>query len=249
MPEQERHIDTMDGRMDIFVAHPREERAHPVVLFYMDAPGIREELRDMARRIAAEGYFVVLPNLYYRDVQTASAEYAQTPVDKRITYARHINNRLVMQDTEAMLNYVASDPAADETRVGAVGYCMSGAFVLAASGTYPARIRCAASIYGVNLVTDGDDSPHLLADRVAGELYFACAEHDDYVPGHVIDELQSHLDAAAVNYRLEWYPGTRHGFAFVDRADAYDRDSAEQLWKRLFALFERNLRPTASMGQ
>lgn len=243
MLEQQSHIDTADGRMDIFVTYPREDRACPAVLFYMDAPGIREELRDMARRIAAEGYFVVLPNLYYREIQTSSVEYAETPVDERIVYARHINNRLVMQDTGAILDYVESDPRAEAASVGALGYCMSGAFVLAAAGTYPASIKCAASVYGVNLVTEGDDSPHRLLGRVAGELYFACAEHDDYVPRTVIDELEAHLAGTALDYCIDWYPGTRHGFAFVDRADAYDRASAERLWDRLFAVFERNLRP------
>jgi carboxymethylenebutenolidase len=243
MIEQERHIDTADGRMDIFVACPREDETFPVVLFYMDAPGIREELRDMARRIAAEGYVVVLPNLYYRDVHTAGADYLAMPADQRIKFARNISNGLIMQDTAAMLDYVATHPCADEAMVGAVGFCMSGAFVLAAAGTYPSQIKCAASIYGVNLVTDSGDSPHLLADRVAGELYFACAEYDDYVPGEVIDKLEAHLDEAATNYRLDWYPGTRHGFVFPGRADAYDETSAERVWDRLFALFERNLRP------
>lgn len=237
------NIDTVDGRMDVFVSHPRDGGSYPVVLFFMDALGIRDELRDMAGRIADEGYFVVLPNLYYREVQVSSAEYADTAVDSRIVYARNINNRLVLKDTAAILDYVESDPRADASSVGAVGYCMSGAYVLAAAGNYPARIKCAASVYGVNLVTDSDDSPHLLADRTTGELYFACAEHDDYVPGEVIDKLKAHLDANELNYRLDWYPGTRHGFAFADRADAYDRASAERLWERLFALFDRNLRP------
>jgi carboxymethylenebutenolidase len=239
--EQESHIDTVDGRMDIFVTHPREDGAYPVVLFYMDAPGIREELRDMARRIAAKGYFVVLPNLYYRTVKASGAEYAEAPMKSRIAHAGHINNRLVMQDTAALLSYVDSNPRAEAATVGAVGYCMSGAFVLAAAGTYPDRIKCAASIYGVNLVTESDDSPHLLAECVAGELYFACAEHDDYVPRSVIERLDAHLAGTAVDYRIDWYPGTRHGFAFVDRADAYDQVSAERLWNQMFSLFGRNL--------
>jgi carboxymethylenebutenolidase len=162
-------------------------------------------------------------------------------MESRIAHAGHINNRLVMQDTAALLSYVDSNPRAKAASVGAVGYCMSGAFVLAAAGTYPDRIKCAASIYGVNLVTESDDSPHLLAECVAGELYFACAEHDDYVPRSVIERLDAHLAGTAVDYRIDWYPGTRHGFAFVDRADAYDQVSAERLWNQLFSLFERNL--------
>lgn len=242
MVEQEHHIDTTDGRMDMFVAYPDGEGCHAVVLVYMDALGIREELRDMARRIAAEGYFVVLPNLYFRQVCASDAAYAEAPIEERIAHARHINNRLVMRDTEAMLGYVVTHPRADAGSVGAIGFCMSGAFVFAAAGTFPDSIKCAASIYGVNLVTDGGDSPHLLADRVAGELYFACAEDDDYVPGKVIERLDKQLSATKLNYCIDWYPGTRHGFAFVDREDTYDRASAERLWGRLFAMFERNLR-------
>ena len=239
-------IETSDGCMDVFVTHPDSGGSHPVVLFYMDSFGVRDALRDMARRIAAEGYFVILPNLYYREVQAASAEYAATPVDSRIHYARHISNRGVLEDTSELLSYVESEPRADASAIGALGYCMSGAFALAAAGTYPDRIRCAASIYGVNLVTDAEDSPHRLAERFGGELYFACAEHDDYAPRAVIDQLQADLAGTAVNHAIEWYPGTRHGFAFADRADVYDRASAERLWDRLFALFERNLRPRAA---
>ena len=242
MVEQETHVGTIDGRIDTFVTYPREDGLYSAVIFYMDAPGIRDELRDMARRIAARGYFVVLPNLYYRHVQTSDARYAEAPFNEKITYARHINNRLIIEDTEAILSYVETHPRADAASVGAVGFCMSGAFALAAAGTFPARIKCAASIYGVNLVTESADSPHLLADRVAGELYFACAEEDDYVPGEVIEKLEAHLAETASNYQFEWYPGTRHGFAFPEREDAYDRVSAEHLWSRLFALLERNLR-------
>lgn len=243
MVEQESYIDTTDGRMDIFEVYPHAEGCYATVLLYMDAPGIREELRGMARRIAAEGYLVILPNLYYRQAQASSAGFAEAPFNERIAYARHINNRLIMRDTEAILRYVDSHRRADAAAIGALGFCMSGAFALAAAGTYPTRIRCAASVYGVNLVTDSEDSPHLSADRVAGELYFACAEDDAYVPGDVIRRLSAHLAGTAVNFCIDWYPGTRHGFAFADREDDYDRVSAERLWERLFALFKRNLHP------
>ena len=244
MVERDSHIETPDGRMDIFETCQQADGRFGTVLFYMDAPGIREELRNMARRIAARGYLVILPNLYYRQVQASSPVFAEAPFDEKVAYARHIDNRLVLRDTEAMLSYIDTHPRADAAAIGALGFCMSGAFVLTAAGACPARIRCAASVYGVNLVTDGEDSPHLLADRVAGELYFACAEHDDYVPDDVIPRLEKHLAACEVDFCVDWYPGTRHGFAFPDREDAYDRASAERLWERLFALFERHLRPS-----
>ena len=241
MIEDRCHIETPDGRMDSFVTYPRQGGPFPVVLFYMDSLGIREELRDMARRLAAAGYYVVLPNLYYRRTQPPVKTQEGIRLDGAVHDDQRLNIKRVMRDTAAILAHVDAQPQADAQLVGAVGYCMSGAFVLAAAGHFPDRVRCAASIYGVDLLTQGDDSPHLLADRIRGELYFACAELDDYVPASVIDRLDAHLAESGANYRVEWYPGARHGFAFVERADAYDRRSAERHWDCLFTLFERNL--------
>jgi carboxymethylenebutenolidase len=232
------NIETAEGKMGSFIARPRQGGPFPVVLFYMDSLGIREELCDMARRIAAAGYYVVLPNLYYRRTrQPATTQDGESAAQQ----VRHLSVSTVMRDTAAMLAYVDGQSQANAKSLGAVGYCMSGAFVLAAAGSYPDRFKCAASIYGVNLLTQGDDSPHLLLGRVRGELYFACAEFDDYVPKHIMDRFEAHLAASGSNYHLEWYPGTRHGFAFPERQDAYDRAGAELHWERLFALFRRNL--------
>ena len=100
----------------------------------------------------------------------------------------------------------------------------------------------AASIYGANLVTDKDDSAHLYVDKAKGELYLACAEIDKYAPREVIDELETYLKSGGANYRIEWFPGAEHGFAFPERLSVYDKPSAERHWARLFALFERTLK-------
>lgn len=241
MIEKRCSIQTTDGRMDSFVAHPHQGGPFPVVLFFMDSLGIREELRAMARRIAAAGYYVVLPDLYYRRFrEPRKYEDAGRP-DAIDHQPEHLSVMAVLQDTAAMIAYVDVQPEADAGRLGAVGYCMSGAFVLAAAGSYPSRIKCAASIYGVDLLTQSDDSPHLLAARVRGELYFAVAEFDEYMPLKVMDQFEAHLRDSGTNHRVEHYPGTRHGFAFVERGAAYDRESAERHWDRLFELFDRNL--------
>jgi len=241
MIEKHCNIQTTDGEMDGFVTHPRQGGPFPVVLFYMDSFGIREELREMARRIAAAGYYVVLPNLYYRPSGETMKNQDPERLYASVQQHRRLSIKAVMQDTAAMLAYVDAQPEADARRLGAVGYCMSGAFVLAAAGSYPDRVRCAASIYGVDLLTQSDDSPHLLAARVRGELYFAVAEFDEYMPLKVMDQFEAHLRDSGTNHRVEHYPGTRHGFAFVERGAAYDRESAERHWDRLFELFDRNL--------
>jgi len=98
-------------------------------------------------------------------------------------------------------------------------------------------------MYGVALITDGADSPHLFARDIRGEMYFGCAEHDGYAPPEQINALEKHLAGLNINYRVEWYPGADHGFAFPQRAGMYDKPSAERHWERLFDMFRRNLKP------
>ena len=102
-------------------------------------------------------------------------------------------------------------------------------------------MAAAASLHGVRLCTDAEDSPHRDADKVEAELYFGCAETDEWAPKEMLDELEGHLAAAGVHSRIEWYPGTHHGFVFPERGALYDKAAAERHWERLFALFRRNL--------
>lgn len=244
MIDQHLDIATRDGSMNTFVTHPEEGGPFPVVFFYMDAPGKREELHDMARRLGTAGYYVVLPNLYYRSTREFNVftDGAGATVEERwknmFALMNTLTDDLVASDTEAMFAHVDADLNADASRVGCMGYCMSGPFSFAMAGTFPDRIRAAASLYGVRLF--GDRSPAHLAERVTGELYFACAEHDDYAPKEMVDGLAAHLAALGTNSRVEWYPGTHHGFAFPGR-DQYDKAAAERHWERLHSLFARNL--------
>jgi carboxymethylenebutenolidase len=234
-------IATPDGAMNAFVTHPEEGGPHPVVLFYMDAPGKREELHDMARRLGTAGYFVVLPNLFYRDVREFSI-FSGDPAhtrDAMFDLMASLSDELVLSDTAAMLAFVDADPAADGSRIGCMGYCMSGPFSFAAACAHPDRIRAAASLYGIRLF--GPGSPADRADQAGAELYFACAEFDEWVPAEMVDRLEQHLRAVGADARVERYPGVHHGFAFPGRGEAYDKDSAERHWERLHALFARNL--------
>lgn len=242
MVERELDINTSDGKVNTFIVHPEEGGPCPVILFLMDAPGKREELHDMARRLATVGYYVMLPNLYYRRVR----EFVMAP-DKRPEMFGHMNslsNAMVCDDARALLEHAASDPAARSGAAGCVGYCMSGPFAFAVAAALSDRIAAAASIHGVRLYSDAMDSPHRDAGRIKGELYFGCAETDEWAPKNLIDELDAWLSNSGVRYRVEWYPGTHHGFVFPQRAGLYDKASAERHWERLIALFGRNLRPS-----
>jgi carboxymethylenebutenolidase len=248
MIEQHLDIQTDDGAMNTFVVHPEEGGPHPVVLFYMDAPGKREELHDMARRLASVGYFVVLPNLYYRRSRDFKLRDRTEPaMAEMFEHMGSLDAGTTRRDTQAMLRFVDAQPDADASRVGIVGYCMSGPFAVWASAAFPDRIACMASVYGANMVTDKPDSPHRVVASLACESYFACAEIDRWAPPADVEQLKAALDATSAPHRVEVYPGVHHGFAFPLRAGIYDQPAAERHWERLFSLFERRLK-RASRG-
>jgi carboxymethylenebutenolidase len=241
MIDRELDIQTADGAMNTFVTHPEEGGPHPVVLFYMDAPGKRGELHDMARRLGSVGYFVVLANLYYRRDRNFKMG---TGDDARRIMFEHMNSldrTKVLTDTAAMLKFVADEKAARTEKIGVVGYCMSGPFVFWAAAEHPARVAAAASFHGVRLCTDSPESPHRFANAIKAELYVGCAQTDSYAPPEMIEALDAHLRTTPVRYRIETYPDTQHGFVFPKREGLYQKAGAERHWERLIALFQRNL--------
>jgi len=241
----EHHIDipTADGAMNTFVVQPDEGGPHPVILFYMDAPGKREELHDMARRLATVGYCVVLPNLYYRRTREYwLKERTEEGFAEMFGHMHSLSAHTTRVDTQALLAFVDGLAGADASRIGAVGYCMSGPFVVWAAAAFPQRLRCIASIYGANMVTEAADSPHKVVGQVQCDSYFACAEHDKWASSEQVATLESALQAGGVPHRVEWYPGAQHGFAFPQRAGIYDKPSAERHWARLFTLFGKHLK-------
>jgi carboxymethylenebutenolidase len=243
--EQTIDIDAKGGPIETFICHPEKKGPWPVVIFYMDAPGIREELHDMARRIATVGYYVILPNLFYRHgrgvrlsrecTTEGSAEFK-----RMFELMGSLSNQLVADDTETLLKFLASQPAARQERMGALGYCMSGPFAVTAAARFPDRFAAAASYHGVLMATDQPDSPHLLAGKIRGEVYLAFGEKDHLTPPDQIATVRKAFEKSGTRFEVEVYPGVGHGFVFPDRAN-YVKAAAERHWERLFDLFGRTL--------
>jgi carboxymethylenebutenolidase len=146
----------------------------------------------------------------------------------------------VMDDIGAMLAFIEQRSEVKRDAVGCHGYCMSGPYALAAAARYPDRIAAAASIYGTWLVSEAEESPHLSLGKVQGELYIACAEHDNLAPLPMVEELRTLFARAGTAGEIELYPGVHHGFAFPQRW-CYDKLAAERHWERLIALYRRRL--------
>ena len=247
MIERQIEIVTAAGQMNTFICHPEKRGPHPVVLFYMDAPGIREELRDMARRLGTVGYYVMLPNMYYRsNVETVGSLVGDAAVETRkrmFELMETLTIAKVMDDTDALLAFANADAAASPGPVGTVGYCMSGQYALGAASRYPDRVTAAASIYGTRLVTDKPDSPHVTAPKAKAAMYVAFAENDTHVPLPLVEQFTQALRAGGAKAEVELFKGAEHGFAFPQRA-AYNKAAAEKHWEQLFALFNAQLQPS-----
>ncbi len=240
--EKEVVITTRHGRMPAFTAHPDTPARVPGLIIYMDAPGYREELCTMARRVAKNGYFCVLPDMYYRygmiRFDTPRRNDAMSVLIKDAWL--NLSNADAVDDTAAMLAYLDAQDAVRPGPVGCIGFCMGGRGATVAATHFPHRIKASASLYGVHLCTDREDSPHRLLDKVQGELYYGFAEHDQSVPPGDVTNFRAALDKAGPKYTLDVYPGTQHGFSFPERA-SYSPLASEQAWEKVFGLWKRNL--------
>jgi len=241
MLERELDIPTPGGRMNTFICHPETKGPHPAIIFLMDAPGKREELHDMARRIASVGYYVMLPNLYYRRSRDWLPSNTAENRELMFSHMNSLSNDMVISDMKILLAFSDEDPYARNGPSGCVGYCMSGPFAFAAASVLGHTIKAAASFHGIRLMTDQSDSPHLTADKIPGEVYIGCAETDEWAPAEMIEDLEQHMQTSNASYRIEWYPGTQHGFVFPQREGKYNKAAAERHWERLFDLFKRRL--------
>lgn len=247
--EETLQIPCVDGSIPTFAVEPEGLDSVSAVIILMDAPGIRDELRDFARRIAREGYLCLLPDMFYR---LGTLRFDLSRRDARMSAVigaamASLDHSRVAEDCTALLDYLDTHPRVAPGPRGMVGYCMSGQYVLAAACRFRDRIGAIAAFHGVGMVTGKSDSPHLQSESVAAELFFGFASDDPLVPIDVISTLRDELRRNGLSYRIEVYPDTHHGFSFPSR-DAYSETAAEACWEHMLGLFARRLRGPKNIG-
>lgn len=251
--ETDVQIRTPDGLCDAAFIHPATG-AHPGVLIWSDAFGLRPSMRDIARRLAAEGYAVLVPNPFYRVAKaplfaSASSFNFADPAD--MARLRPLMGSIgapgaAEKDAEALIAFLDAQPQVDKTKkIGTQGYCMGGPLVMRTAAAVPQRVGAGASFHGGGLVTDKPDSPHLLAPRIKARLYIGIASNDDRRQPAAKDALRQAFDAAKVPAQIEVYPA-KHGWCVPDMpVDAtgpiYSAPDAERAWGQLVALYKAAL--------
>ena len=239
-------IKTDDGICPSYVYRPSGDGPWPAVLLYMDGIGIRPAMLEVGERLATYGYFVLLPDLFYRsgpyepmDAQTvfSDPEKRKVLMEKFFALATQAS---VMSDTGAFLDYLAAQPDVKPGPVGTTGYCLGGRMSVTAAGTYPDRITAAAAYHPSRLATDAPDSPHLLAPKMKARLYIAGAIEDASFPDDMKERLKEALTQAGVDHKIETYPA-KHGWVFRD-TPGYAAAQAERHWQTVVALFDGRLK-------
>ncbi len=244
MPNEQVTIQTRDGDCPCQVMITEGDGPWPAVIFYMDAGGIRPAVRDMARRLADNGYLVLLPDMFYR--YGAYGPFVPKEIfagDFRAILGPLMattGNNKAAEDTEAFLAYLDTRGDVAGRKLGAVGFCMGGGMAVAAAGTYPDRFAAVASFHGGNLATDAPTSPHLFAPKLKAEIYIAAAENDHSYPPEMAARFEAALAQNGVRYSTETYPAA-HGWMKPD-FPVYDHAAAERGWTEMLALFARTLR-------
>lgn len=243
-------IPTPDGTADAYLSTPTTNGgAHPAILFYTDLVGLRPVMKKMADRLAAAGYAVLVPNVFYRTgpapivemPEVVTAENLWPTVYQGLEIAQQLSPEEAMRDAKVWLDWLDNSPLTTGGGVGITGYCFGGMLSLRTAGNFPDRVVGSAIVHGSHLVTDAPDSPHLVADRIKAEVFLANGDADTITPPEQIDQLVEVLAQAGVGYTSEMYPGAQHAFTASDLKPLYDETADERHWAGLFELFGKVL--------
>jgi carboxymethylenebutenolidase len=240
-------IRTPDGDARAYTFHPDGAGPWPAVIFFMDAPAIRPALFQMSERLASYGYYVLLPDMFWRAgpyEPINMAEAFKDPDARRAIFGKLMGStdtEKSTRDTGAFLDWLAKQPEVKGDKVGVTGYCMGAGLSLRAAGNFPDRIAASAGFHGGRLATDAPDSPHLLAPKIKAKIYVGGADEDAGFPPEQADRLREALTAAGVENTVEIYAGAKHGYAPPDMP-AYDEAASERHWREMLALFDGTLK-------
>jgi len=246
-------IHTPDGTCDAAYFHPAEGK-HPGVILWPDAFGLRPAMRDMGRRLAADGYAVLVPNPFYRVGKGPFYETAANVDFKDKATFTKLGPLMgsigapgaAEKDAVEFVKFLDAQPEVDKARkIGTQGYCMGGALVLRTAAAVPARIGAGASFHGGGLVTDKPDSPYLLAPKIKARMLIAIAGSDDAKQPDAKDKLRKAFDDAHVPARVEVF-AEKHGWCVPDMPQddgqpIYNQADAERAWSELLALYKTAL--------
>jgi carboxymethylenebutenolidase len=239
-------VKTPEGSADAYLTRPDDGRPHPGVLLLVDAFGLRPQIEQMADRIAAGGYVVLAPNVFYRHGRApvisldglGDPERRGEVIGRVMPLMKELTDERIIADASAYLARLADE--ADGGAVAVTGYCMGGRLAWRIAAAYPDRVDGLGCFHTGGLVTDDEDSAHLSAGEIDAEIFLGFADNDKNATPAQIATLEGALNRAGATFRAEVFADAEHGYTMAD-TPAYDEASAERHYKELFGLLSRTV--------
>ncbi len=236
-------IKTPDGVANAYLSRPDDD-AHPGVLFIMDAFGLRPTIEEMADRIAADGYVVLAPNVFYRAGRSPVPPLPDmSDSDERMRFFQSL--RPLMEEltpdrfaADGIAYLDQLEQSGGQPPFAITGYCMGARLGWRIAAAEPDRVAALAGFHAGGLVTDDPDSPHRSAGNIQAELYFGFADNDQSMTPEQISTLKQTLDEVGARYHADVYEGAQHGYTMAD-TPAYNEGAAERHFRELGALLDR----------
>jgi carboxymethylenebutenolidase len=242
-------IGMVSGSCDCYFASPKGSREFPGVLFYMDGFGLRPWIHEMVDTIAAQGFSVLAPNLFYwyRPAPVLDLKFPLQVDD--MPKARELLMPLIQSfdyskarsDAGSFLDWLGNNPKVKKSKIGVVGYCMGGGLAIRTAAAYPEKIGAVASYHAGRLVSDAPDSPHQLLKHIKSDIYVAHADQDPSMPAEQIEQFNKAVESSGLKSCCELYARAKHGFTMAD-LPVYSPEALQRHWSSLFELFARTLR-------
>lgn len=241
--ERDVEVKTADGQCDAVLFHPAGKGTWPAVLVWTDIMGLRPVFREMGRRLASQGYVVLVPNPFYRSKRAPVIEgpFDFGNADQRAVlfgYMEKLTPAAAAEDSKSYLAFLDAQSQTNKSRkAGVQGYCMGGGLSLRTAAANPERIAAVATFHGGNgMASDKPDSPHRLIAETRATFLICAAQNDDAQQPQVKELLKSTFAAADRKATVEVFPAD-HGWC-VKGGQAYDQASAERAWSELSELYK-----------
>lgn len=240
---------TADGSCDTYISFPDGAENLPGILFYIDAIGLRDRIFDMVNKLASHGYYVIAPNVFYRQKRAPILDYGtllkpehRPELLKQVrAFASTLTPDMSKKDASSFISFLESQPEINSSKIAAVGYCMGGALALRAAGNYPDAFTSVATFHAANLATDQETSVHRQFKSIKAEIYIAHADQDSGMPPEQMERVKAELEKTGAKYKAELYEHCHHGWTMKD-LPAYNKAGEERHWENLLNFFSRTLK-------
>jgi carboxymethylenebutenolidase len=231
-------LNTSDGKMDAYVAQPKEGGSYPGVVVIQEAFGINSHIKKVTERIAAEGYVAIAPDIYHREAERI-IPYAEMP--KAIAAMQRVVDAKAMEDVGVAISHLKSHGNVKAGCIGVTGFCMGGRLTYLTAAQHAADIKCAVPYYGGGIPM-GNPSPLSRTKEIKCPMYLFFGGKDQLIPKEHVDQIEAELKSTKARFQLQIYPDAGHGFFCDDRAMSYNEAAAKDAWEKTKAFFAQHLK-------